>query len=496
VSSGGQFTCRLTRSVWQLALIVAASSLACGRSNLFGVHSATGGAGVGGGGGRANGGEPGICRAGCLCFSTQSCPPGCYSPPEGGCYNGGPPTVTVDASAGETGSIVDAPIDGPDAADLAEARVDGGRVPYRAIAVATARYHTCVILDDHKVKCWGFNDFGQLGYGDTAFRGALPSDMGDALPTVDLGTGRTATAMAAGHDATCAILDDGSVKCWGQGALLGLPMTSGDANRGDQPNEMGDALPALDFGAGHTAKLIGIGLLTACAILDDGTARCWDGSGDGLPAPVALSSNAPVVALVGAGYGLIALFEDGSLQNIPTQTPTEPALSTDQRAVAVGGAVPQRCAVLASGVLLCDGGLYPAVSAGVFSATPPLGAPHLVAIGAEEVDGRLCGILQDGSVRCQVGFGEQKCTPDWCDDSLMDGTISVNLGGRAATALGNGGFIQTCALLVDGNVRCWGGDPAAGRAYEADGDSFDPIVQNATFAGLGPFHDVNLGTRE
>ena len=64
------------------------------------------------------------------------------------------------------------------------------------------------------------------------------------LPAVDLGTGKTAPKIAAGHMHACALLKDGSVKCWGNnaGGQLGL----GDMqNRGDQPNEMGDNLPIV-----------------------------------------------------------------------------------------------------------------------------------------------------------------------------------------------------------------------------------------------------------
>jgi hypothetical protein len=71
--------------------------------------------------------------------------------------------------------------------------------------------------------------------------------MGDALPVVSLGTGRPAKALAAGRIHSCALLDNGRVKCCGGnfGGELGLGDTS---NRGDAPNEMGDMLPAIDLG--------------------------------------------------------------------------------------------------------------------------------------------------------------------------------------------------------------------------------------------------------
>ena len=98
--------------------------------------------------------------------------------------------------------------------------------------------------------------------------------MGDNLPAVDLGTGRTATAVAAGENHTCAVLDNGTVKCWGlnSGGQLGL----GDTDpRGDDPNEMGDKLPPVSLGTGRTATAVTAGGLQACARLDNNTTKCW-----------------------------------------------------------------------------------------------------------------------------------------------------------------------------------------------------------------------------
>ncbi|KXZ42574.1 hypothetical protein GPECTOR_133g613 [Gonium pectorale] len=83
-------------------------------------------------------------------------------------------------------------------------------------ALAAGAYHTCAVLDNGKAKCWGINGNGRLGYGDTADRGDAPGEMGDSLPYVDLGTtGRKVAALAAGDAHTCAMLDNGGVKCWG-----------------------------------------------------------------------------------------------------------------------------------------------------------------------------------------------------------------------------------------------------------------------------------------
>src|SRR5262249_56895477 len=73
-----------------------------------------------------------------------------------------------------------------------------------------------VILDTGGVKCWGLGLWGSLGYGNTNEIGdnETPASVG----TLDLGSGRTAVAIAGGGDHFCAILDNGSVRCWGDGS--------------------------------------------------------------------------------------------------------------------------------------------------------------------------------------------------------------------------------------------------------------------------------------
>ena len=52
--------------------------------------------------------------------------------------------------------------------------------------MAPGEDHTCARLDDGAIKCWGNNDFGQLGLGDKLNRSGFPAQMGSALPTVPL----------------------------------------------------------------------------------------------------------------------------------------------------------------------------------------------------------------------------------------------------------------------------------------------------------------------
>jgi len=140
--------------------------------------------------------------------------------------------------------------------------------------------HTCARLDDGTVKCWGAKGLGQLGLGDTQSRGDGPNEMGANLATVDLGIGRTAKQLAAGQDHTCALLDDATVKCWG-GNIFGQLGLGDTQPRGDAANEMGTNLPPLDFGAGRSAVELTVGANHACAHFDNGAIKCWGNNASG-----------------------------------------------------------------------------------------------------------------------------------------------------------------------------------------------------------------------
>ncbi len=162
-----------------------------------------------------------------------------------------------------------------------------------ATAIASGNFHTCAILDDGSLRCWGFASSGQLGYGDEAIVGDVKSPA-EAGP-VPLGAGRTATAITAGRRHTCAILDTGDVRCWGNT----VPGASGEF--GD--DEPASAAPLADLG-GNKAVAISAGWDSTCAITDNDEVWCW-GVGSGArystgtntslsdPAPVDLDGHTP-----------------------------------------------------------------------------------------------------------------------------------------------------------------------------------------------------------
>ncbi len=152
--------------------------------------------------------------------------------------------------------------------------------------------YTCAILSAPApislslgVKCWGFNDLGQLGLGDTESRGDGPGEMGDALPFVELGTGLDVVELTVGGRHACAFLKNGTdagasacLKCWGWNRFgqLGLNDTT---NRGDAAGQMGDALPCVDLAMDDSASAhFSAGFAHTCAGISVGSVpvlKCW-----------------------------------------------------------------------------------------------------------------------------------------------------------------------------------------------------------------------------
>ncbi|MGZ3708719.1 MAG: RCC1 domain-containing protein, partial [Bdellovibrionota bacterium] len=107
--------------------------------------------------------------------------------------------------------------------------------------ISAGENHVCALLDHGDLKCWGKNFYGALGLGDTINRGDKAGQMGDALASLNLGSGRTAIEISSQVIQTCALLDDHTVRCWG--ANMDGRLGQGDKNnRGATSGSMGDAL--------------------------------------------------------------------------------------------------------------------------------------------------------------------------------------------------------------------------------------------------------------
>jgi alpha-tubulin suppressor-like RCC1 family protein len=278
------------------------------------------------------------------------------------------------------------------------------------------------LLDNLTVKCWGRNQYGQLGYGDTDSRGDDAGEMGDALLAIDFGTGRTARAIAAGKYFTCALLDNFAVTCWGAntGGQLGL----GDTTERTSPT----ALAAIDFGSGLTARALSAGDDHVCAILGDGALVCWGGAGNGR-----------------LGSGGTSNIGDGT-NEMGTKLAAV-SLGSSSTAIAVSAGQAHTCVVFTSTEVKCFG--------------------------------------NGGSGR--LGVGNQN---DLGDSPSEMGTAlpAINLGtGRTALAV-SAGAEHTCALLDNAALKCWGSGDSGRRG------SSNMSNVGGSSGDMAALVAVNLGT--
>ncbi len=223
----------------------------------------------------------------------------------------------------------------------------GDNLPYidvspgtTVLAIAAGQQHTCMILNTGQVKCWGLNDNGQLGVGDPTER-----INAQGVPTVNLGTGRTATAIAVGGRFTCALLDDSSVKCWGHNGngQLGTGTTYNHGDRTAANYAMGDQLPVVDLGTGRKAVAIAAADTHACAILENQKVKCW-GNGPFLGLGISDSSR-----FIGDGPNEMG-------DNLPyVDLGNDPSLSTNPFIPVSISAASHVCAVSQLGRIKCWG---------------------------------------------------------------------------------------------------------------------------------------------
>ena len=108
--------------------------------------------------------------------------------------------------ASSNGSLQDMRKPVQDALGLNVAGFQAGSI-FTETSLSSGGDHLCAIYDDSSLNCWGDNEFGQLGDGTEIDRLTLSE--------VGLDSGRTAVSVSTGHQHTCAVLDDASLKCWG-----------------------------------------------------------------------------------------------------------------------------------------------------------------------------------------------------------------------------------------------------------------------------------------
>ena len=137
----------------------------------------------------------------------------------------------------------------------------------------------CAILYDRTLKCWGRGDNGRLGYDSTDSKGDVYPEMA-SIAAVDLGYGKTAKHVMAGCSHTCVELNDGSLKCWGEGAHGRLGYNSTD-DLGDEPGEMASLQPVFADTMWSRVTSVVSGAHHSCALFSNGRVKCWGDAASG-----------------------------------------------------------------------------------------------------------------------------------------------------------------------------------------------------------------------
>jgi alpha-tubulin suppressor-like RCC1 family protein len=117
----------------------------------------------------------------------------------------------------------------------------------------------CAVKNDGSVWCWGSNSFSQLGNGSTASYVTSP---------VQIGGITTAAAVSVGYSSVCALLKDGTVQCWGNN-------TDGQMGNGTAGNAQTSPVTVSNITPANPATAISVNENSACALLQDGTVQCW-----------------------------------------------------------------------------------------------------------------------------------------------------------------------------------------------------------------------------
>lgn len=286
-------------------------------------------------------------------------------------------------------------------------------------AIATGAAHTCAALADGRVECWGYNGERQLG-GSTLHRSPDPVEVSGIT---------TAISVSAGSNFSCALLRSGKVKCWGSNA-------SGELGSGETSRRPRHA-PVRVRGLAHAVQISSAGD-HSCALLANGLVKCWGSDpysqlGYATPRAVTIRGISGATAIA-AGGGAIP-------DNIPRND------SEFSCAVVRGGQI--RCwgdnRAEQLGMAIPRDAESPVLVRGMRGATD-------VVAGVQHA----CAIFNGGSLAC---WGDNRAG-ELGTGSLSRSSPPVTVGGISGAiglaAGGNFGSAHTCVLLNSGGIQCWG----------------------------------------
>ena len=334
----------------------------------------------------------------------------------------------------------------------------GAAGPWRATRIVTGMNHSCALVVGGTVRCWGSNEFGQLG----------DASNNDSTVPVQVASLNDAVALAAGADYNCALREGGTVYCWG----LNENGQLGDGTTGNR------TVPSKVFGL-STASSVATGTGHTCAEKNDGTLWCWGRNHYGqLGLGVMEAATWPVQVVGLADYPECVSCadqnhctddicnEDGSCANParpdgtpcgPAQTCTAGTCGASNSAVSgISVGINHSCALRADGTMACWGSnsIGELGRDGTSAFEPGAGDVPGITTGLSLASDfrQTCVLLGDGTVRCwgynaegQLGIGNTFNSDSPVQVLNLDGVIKLE-----------SGLYHSCALKSNGTVVCWG----------------------------------------
>ena len=368
-----------------------------------------------------------------------------------------------------------------------------------AIQIDSGSAHSCAISATGEIKCWGKGSDGQLGIGNILDIGDESGEMGVNLPFLDLGTGLIPISLALGDEHSCALLDDNSIKCWGNVAALGLGMSASEDGFGDGYLETGDMLPSLSLPSGRNAVMIEAGAGHTCAELDNDDLICWGANDFGQLGMGNTSYIGDDLDEVGDNFATIDLPPGRNVSQLALGK-THTCAIWDDGSVSCWGSNDYGELGIENTDDIGDQGSEMGSNLGFVSF--PNGN---TAVNITAGDGFTCAILNNSDTVC------------WGDNQFgqlgIENTNDIgNQGGEMGNSLGtvdlgtsryaveiDAGSKSVCAILDNSQVKCWGqndvGQLGLGNTLDR-GDGFNEMGDNLLPVSIGGSADrIEVGDK-
>jgi alpha-tubulin suppressor-like RCC1 family protein len=155
-------------------------------------------------------------------------------------------------------------------------------------AIGAGRQHTCAVNAQGGVKCWGLNNYGQLGDGTTTIR---------ATPVSVSGLAGAVVSIAAGRHHTCALTSTADVQCWGANY-------AGQLGNGTTTDS---TMPVNVLGLANNVVAVGAGESHTCALTNVGAVTCWGSNGHGQLGDGTFVGHTTPMTVSGLASGVVAI---------------------------------------------------------------------------------------------------------------------------------------------------------------------------------------------